>query len=117
MTQTELKPCPFCGGIAQIDNRDTCVIVSCQNEDCYFTPELMFTYHNQELRDETEKAAIEAWNRRAPDLAPLDELGNWLSVEIAEQIEHCNYGNQDLLWKVERELKRIVEKYQTRNGA
>lgn len=63
---SELKPCPFCGGEAEIKRREFMAInhqtwyVRCRsNERCYA---------NSQLIDfPTESEAIEAWNRRAND--------------------------------------------------
>ena len=55
----ELKPCPFCGGEADIIDNEYYVDVSCRNYRCRgFADSLMF---------ESEEEAIEAWNRRVED--------------------------------------------------
>lgn len=57
----ELKPCPFCGGVA--------VQVYSINADTYvygcFTSACMGNAQNHLHRFGTDKEAIEAWNRRA----------------------------------------------------
>ena len=59
----ELKPCPFCGGEAEVneDRLDgyTIFIVSCENSKC---PVIVETMHRA---GNTKAQAIEAWNRRA----------------------------------------------------
>ncbi|MBZ3691033.1 Lar family restriction alleviation protein [Phyllobacterium calauticae] len=74
MTDTALKPCPFCGGEGYIQNHiDLMFFASCR--DCYCCvgegydrdamPEHLFN---------TEEAAREAWNTRAaPAAGPLIE--------------------------------------------
>lgn len=57
MGETELKPCPFCGG-KNIDLVSHCaVIVFVQCDDCCAT----FPHFD------SEEEAITAWNRRATD--------------------------------------------------
>jgi Lar family restriction alleviation protein len=52
----ELKPCPFCGGEAVLDNvYDSLWDVACPNEDCMGSIGLQ----------PTRGMAIDAWNRRA----------------------------------------------------
>lgn len=52
----ELKPCPFCGGEAEIVNNGYFVDVSCKDHRCRGWAE--------SLMNNTEEEAIEAWNRR-----------------------------------------------------
>jgi len=55
MKKTELKPCPFCGGFGQVTIDMFAAYVNCN--DC-----------NACSGDcDTEKEAIEAWNRRVKD--------------------------------------------------
>ena len=64
----ELKPCPFCGGKAELvqDVRyprpkcecKTAYEVVCNNTDCIM-------YHNDNNYYLSKKKAIEAWNKRA----------------------------------------------------
>ena len=59
----ELKPCPFCGGEADVVYIKwcACYIVKCQNEYevCDVIPATKYCC--------VESDAIEAWNRRAED--------------------------------------------------
>lgn len=55
----ELKPCPFCGGEAEIVENDCFVDVCCKNLRCRGWASC--------LEYKTKKEAIEAWNRRAED--------------------------------------------------
>lgn len=66
--QTELKPCPFCGGKAEIlkptprISRYRAYIYSVYCSDC----DLLFGYDEDYGGIfETDQEAIEAWNRRA----------------------------------------------------
>lgn len=55
---TELKPCPFCGGEAIIEQDEDWYwewTVSCRNEDCV-------CYEGRSY--ETEEEAVAVWNRR-----------------------------------------------------
>ena len=56
----ELKPCPFCGGKADIEHKRNLLtwIVQCSNNSCQASYMIGADF-------ETEEAAIEAWNRRA----------------------------------------------------
>ena len=59
MDEIELKPCPFCGSPGVMRNVGTqwYVMCSCGPDDC---PAYPWTgYH------ESQKRAVEAWNRRA----------------------------------------------------
>lgn len=58
--ENELKPCPFCGGEAEIiENEYECVDVSCKSMGCRgFTDYLQYG---------SREEAAEAWNRRWND--------------------------------------------------
>ena len=58
--KTELKPCPFCGGDAELSHKRNLNtwIVECSNQDCPASYMIGADF-------ETEAEAIEAWNRRA----------------------------------------------------
>lgn len=58
--ETELKPCPFCGGEADIGKYGEDVGITFYFICCTCGAEL-------DRHTVTEKAAIEAWNRRADD--------------------------------------------------
>lgn len=87
---TELKPCPFCGGEAElvIDGTDDCpcIWVQCKNGCC----SIRFC--------ETEAEAIEAWNKRVP---PTNK-------EIEEYIEKTHKENMEMIAKLKRKCE--VEK-------
>ena len=54
----ELKPCPFCGGKAEIIIEYGTVTVGCTNKECDITMgKAVFT----------DEEAIQHWNRRAND--------------------------------------------------
>ena len=77
MSETKLRPCPFCGCPAEFDPLSLGVGVYCTNEDCSVYPETGYY--------KTQQEAIAAWNTR-----PLeDEL-----VETLKFVqEHCQlYG-------------------------
>lgn len=63
---TVLKPCPFCGGQAEVErifanSTQVRYMVCClnYNSDCLIQPETPWL--------ESEEEAIEEWNRRAED--------------------------------------------------
>lgn len=71
----ELKPCPFCGGEAEIKNDlgNDCVYISCKWCHC-----------NSRL-SENQEEVIEAWNTRKPidDIVEqLEKLKEWGYAEL-----------------------------------
>ncbi len=94
---TELLPCPFCGGEANIidhHNDDGSVSVGCNNDTCLGFSGLGWLY-------KTEAEAISAWNTRAelgsgtcrdvsanPLRFECSECGG-LSIEIAPRFCPC----------------------------
>lgn len=67
MGNTELKPCPFCGGDAKLrdttyGNNISAYVVRCGNVDCDVRPTTSYF--------RVRKDAIERWNRRATDGNP-----------------------------------------------
>jgi Lar family restriction alleviation protein len=63
MANTELKPCPFCGGKAELVKDRMALsfadsfFIRCDNADCYVKPQ---TPHRLSKDD-----AVNIWNRRA----------------------------------------------------
>ena len=54
----ELKPCPFCGGAADIEKRGEKYVVKCFHKDnCYLVGRALQKYNVKE-------AVIRKWNRR-----------------------------------------------------
>jgi Lar family restriction alleviation protein len=67
MTAPDLKPCPFCGGEAEINPLALATSdfnVACFNGECPVEPQ---------TRGETKDEAIAAWNTRAVDPAAIRE--------------------------------------------
>lgn len=66
MAEIELKRCPFCGKLAQIEKRDsvwqkkTWFSVRCNTSQCCGHPREPYEY-------DTKEKAVKAWNRRAKD--------------------------------------------------
>ena len=65
----KLKPCPFCGGEAVVENdfSDYSFIVHCLN--CYARTGtfMMGMYGIPDDEIEAQKVAVDAWNRRTND--------------------------------------------------
>ena len=59
---SELKRCPFCGSVGEIERKTVLNlwIVQCSNPSCPASYMIGFDY-------DTEEEAVEAWNRRAKD--------------------------------------------------
>lgn len=65
MSETTLRPCPWCGGSPvklYYDGGPDTMMVACENDDCSIRPR---------ADGETPSAAITAWNTRTPDAAAL----------------------------------------------
>lgn len=60
MTEMKLLPCPFCGSEPELGSFGRAVTVHCPNENCDV---------GAETAADTERAAFEQWNRRAPLLS------------------------------------------------
>ena len=63
MKNKELKPCPFCGGIAEIICYEGDWQVYCR--DCYVETEEYCDYIKGGQTVSGKERAIQAWNRRA----------------------------------------------------
>lgn len=61
----ELKPCPFCGGEAELREEDGRFYVSCENDNCFVVVE---TRHKVGA---TKAKATDAWNMRAGNAAEV----------------------------------------------
>jgi len=98
-----LKPCPFCGGEAEIVRNDVGVFVGCFHEICPVAPSTgTFLY---EYASEAE--AIEAWNTRAEQQKvaianvtftqeQLDEIKEYCLRNLARYTRICIWKNESL---------------------
>lgn len=73
MSEIKLKPCPFCGGEAELIGEYSNIFVFCS--ECRCSTEIL----------NTERKAIQAWNTRKPVEAVLDRLED----EILERLSDC----------------------------
>lgn len=87
----ELKPCPFCGGEAEITKNEMRVWVHCTK--CYSDTNLY----------QTQKEAVDAWNLR-----PIDDY----SVKYepnSYSCRSCKNGTDEEIKRLEAENKRLRE--------
>lgn len=83
MSDTKLKPCPFCGGEAEtIENNHYTDVWSVMCKNCFAESD---RYH-------TEESAIEAWNTRKPMERIVEQL--------EEQQNKNRYENHHDDWNV-----------------
>lgn len=98
----ELKPCPFCGGVANIidhHNDDGTVSVGCDNDTCLGFSGLGWLYS-------TEAAAVRAWNTRAERTCRIENTnGEWRCSCCGEAVgsddpwcESFTNGNAIEMW-------------------
>lgn len=62
---TDLKPCPFCGGADLVYDPDVAAIVC---RPCLADGPSMLRM-DTDFDEAMENAAVEAWNRRAPEVS------------------------------------------------
>lgn len=60
--EIELKPCPFCGGYAHLDDPSEMGDYGVSCENCG-----LFVMFGRDGECQTKEEAMEAWNRRADD--------------------------------------------------
>ncbi len=79
MKETELKPCPFCGGKAKLNNRAECCghgcfvelhYVACTN--CKASGAVADSFLDNGDDETLKTLAIKRWNRRADDERKAD---------------------------------------------
>ena len=63
---SEMKLCPFCGGIPEIDGRSEDVRVRCETGCKAIGRSFYFDSDDDDAIAKAESDAIEAWNRRVP---------------------------------------------------
>lgn len=84
-SETTLKPCPFCGGEAEVNqtydidtNEVDGYFIICRNKDCTAWPETAEYL--------TEAEAIEAWNTRADNYKPAAEYWQRMYEDTMHEI-------------------------------
>lgn len=75
--QIELKPCPFCGGEAEITvvKKGFKSIIECKTHYCGF---MRHSFNNGDTDENAAVRLATAWNRRANE---KQSEGEWISVE------------------------------------
>ena len=85
MSEIKLKPCPFCGGEAQVMRFPRCdrkYVVICGNELCYAS------IGNYSV---TKEEAIQAWNTRKP----MDAIVEALNDAGNQRVENAFGGREE----------------------
>lgn len=91
---TELEPCPFCGGPAQMieaeEAGDSAYAIQCQTRGCEASSRVAFA-----LMDSVDDLLAEAWNRRAPTdsqarLLELEGENERLRAALTDLIREAN---------------------------
>ena len=97
---TELRPCPFCGGEAEIRGTDS-TSIQCMNNQCIIGDPAPFNdfTHRQD--------AIAAWNTRAIEAAEADLLGRCLEA-LRARIEALRSGTIEDEARVDERIRAIL---------
>lgn len=95
----ELKPCPFCGGAAELDTRQgytyfsrgqyrhgTAVAVYCT--EC----SVQISVCREDVPDIAPEAVIEMWNRRVVPCCECEEIGKSIATERVPCSAHAAIG-------------------------
>lgn len=84
MERTELKPCPFCGGTAEIVviKKGFKSIIACTTPHCGF---IRHSFNNGDTDEHAALRLTTAWNSRTTD----DKQSEWISVEDRLPSEDC----------------------------
>jgi DNA repair photolyase len=97
-----LKPCPFCGGVPQIDSSYNGCSIFCAN--CYAQ-----TFRGRDKKDVTIR-----WNNREIDdakLAIADAAIEWVGRRDFVKNMCCSPNNVKLTNDSKRKFERLVRKY------
>ena len=89
---TDLLPCPFCGGEAELRPNDRGIYtpdiygwhVECTNDEC-----IIGLMDDRQWFEETKAEAIAAWNTRSAGTCEVTTLHSWDGDEIAQ---YCGCG-------------------------
>lgn len=79
-----LKPCPFCGGEAKLNDGGISTYVACTVCD-----NRTFEYYHSV--GDSASSAISAWNYRTPDIIRCGECNLWNDRDSVWNIEHGNF--------------------------
>lgn len=96
--QIELKPCPFCGGEAEITvvKKGVKSIIECKTHYCGF---MRHSFNNGDTDEHAAVRLATAWNRRAND---KQSEGEWISVDdrlpdcAGQYIVYTKYGDTEM---------------------
>lgn len=104
---TELLPCPFCGGEAELwHNKTWDYVVRCTNKGCAARTR---QYH------ENSNGAVDAWNTRTPEQAIAATLGS--NTKECENLFWELVGALDVAYATDASEKPIIREYARRIAA
>jgi len=97
----ELKPCPFCGGEARLNDA---VVVECETDNC-------FGNAVDEVYFETAKEAVKAWNVRT-DTQQVEQLRKELegTKRRYDELEEAARGHMEVSMKIAGYIVQLEQK-------
>lgn len=90
----ELKPCPFCGGEAELvtgAHRDGGYIENCAFVRCKGCGVRSYEFHECVTPDEVQGYASETWNRRAERTCRWVWTESWSDTELGRECDYANW--------------------------
>lgn len=102
---TGLKPCPFCGGPAELRKTPNMYMVECENADCGSNPDVLQVFKHD---------AIAAWNRRATE-QPSPATGGEPTIKESSIVAELDVEaeRRDAVIEAARRLVKSKGRYHT----
>lgn len=89
---SELKPCPFCGGEAELHPSLAGFFVGCFNDGCAVNPSSGEFVADGVWDEEQKEAAIDAWNTRAERTCKAELMPKNRELRMAPWLECSECG-------------------------